>query len=106
MSATMVTLSALATGLASVGALLAYPLASVPGMAELSKPVHPQRKTWFARFREWMRGQRKVADLADLDDRLLRDIGLTRGVMLSESFRHAPRRSSPSEFDYPQLRRH
>lgn len=106
MSATMVTLSALATGLASVGALLAYPLASAPGMAELSKPVRPQRKTWLSRFAEWMRGQRKVADLADLDDRLLRDIGLTRGVMLSESFRQAPRRSSPSEFDYPPLRRH
>ena len=106
MSATMVTLSALGTGLASVGALLAYPLASAPGVAEISTPVRPQRKTGIARFREWMRGQRKVADLADLDDRLLRDIGLSRGLMLSDSFRHAPRRSSPCEFDYPQLRRH
>ena len=106
MSATMVTLSALGTGLASIGALLAYPLASAPGVAEISTPVRPQRKTGIARFREWMRGQRKVADLADLDDRLLRDIGLSRGLMLSDSFRHAPRRSSPCEFDYPQLRRH
>ena len=106
MSATMVTLSALGTGLASVGALLAYPLASAPGIEEISEPVRPQRKPWFARLREWMRGQRKIADLADLDDRLLRDIGLTRGVMLSGTFRHAPRRSSPCEFDYPQLRRH
>ena len=106
MSATMVTLSALATGLASVGALLAYPLASAPGMAEISTPLPLRRKSWVGRFSDWLRGQRKVADLADLDDRLLRDIGLTRGVMLSDSFRHAPRRSSPSEFDYPQLRRH
>lgn len=106
MSATMVTLSALATGLASVGALLAYPLASAPGVAELARPVPSQRKSWVGRFREWMSGQRRVADLADLDDRLLRDIGLSRGLMMSESFRHAPRRSSPSEFDYPQLRRH
>lgn len=106
MSATMVTLSALATGLASVGALLAYPLASAPGVEELSTPVASPRKSWAGRFGAWMRGQRKVADLADLDDRLLRDIGLTRGVMLSESFRQAPRRSSPSEFDYPPLRRH
>ncbi len=106
MSATMVTLSALATGLASVGALLAYPLASATGAARISMPVPSQRKSWAGRFRDWMRGQRKVADLADLDDRLLRDIGLARGVMLSDSFRHAPRRSSPCEFDYPQLRRH
>ena len=106
MSATMVTLSALVTGLASVGALLAYPLASAPGVAEIGAPVRPQRKSWVGRFREWLSGQRRVADLADLDDRLLRDIGLSRGLMLSESFRHAPRRSTPSEFDYPQLRRH
>jgi uncharacterized protein YjiS (DUF1127 family) len=106
MSATIVTVSALATGLASVSALLAYPLASAPGVAELGRAVPSQRKSWVARFRDWMRGQRKVADLADLDDRLLRDIGLTRGVMLSESFRQVPRRSSPSEFDYPPLRRH
>jgi uncharacterized protein YjiS (DUF1127 family) len=106
MSATMATLSALATGLASVGALLAYPLASAPGIADLAKPVARQRKSLVGRLRDWVRGQRRIADLADLDDRLLRDIGLTRGVMLSESFRHAPRRSSPSEFDYPQLRRH
>lgn len=106
MSATMVTLSALATGLASAGALLAYPLASAPGTAELNRAVPTPRKSWLAQLRDWMRGQRKVADLADLDDRLLRDIGLTRGVMLSENFRQAPRRSSPSEFDYPPLRRH
>ncbi|MFO0991809.1 MAG: DUF1127 domain-containing protein [Hyphomicrobiales bacterium] len=106
MSATMVTMSALATGLASVGALLAFPLASAPGVAEIGAPVRQQRKSWVGRFREWMNGQRRVADLADLDDRLLRDIGLSRGLMMSESFRHAPRRSTPSEFDYPQLRRH
>jgi uncharacterized protein YjiS (DUF1127 family) len=106
MSATMLTLSALATGLASAGALLAYPLASAPGVAEIGAPARPQRKTWLSRLRGWLRGQRRTADLADLDDRLLRDIGLTRGVMLPEGFRHAPRRSSPSEFDYPQLRRH
>lgn len=106
MSATMVTLSALATGLASVGALLAYPLASASDVAVVSVPARPQRKSWLGQFGAWMRGQRKIADLADLDDRLLRDIGLTRGVMISEGFRHAPRRSSPCEFDYPQLRRH
>lgn len=102
----MVTLSALATGLASVGALLAYPLASAPGMAVEETPARPKRTSWLARVGSWIIRQRKVADLADLDDRMLRDIGLTRGVLLSESFRHAPSRSTPSEFDLPQLRRH
>jgi len=105
MSAAMVTLSALATGLASVGALLAYPLASAPG-AVVAAPARPKRTNWLARLRGWMTRQRKVADLGDLDDRMLRDIGLTRGVLLSDGFRHAPRRSTPSEFDLPQLRRH
>jgi len=101
----MVTLTALATGLASVGALLAYPLASAPGVV-VATPARPKRTGWLARLRGWMTRQRKVADLADLDDRMLRDIGLTRGVLLSDGFRHAPRRSTASEFDLPQLRRH
>ena len=109
MSATMVTLTALATGLASVGALLAYPLASSPaggnveGMPSVMRATKP---SWFSRLREWMRQQRKVAELSDLDDRLLRDIGITRGIVMSENFRIAPRRSSPSEFDLPRLRNH
>ena len=61
MSATMITMSVLATGLASVGALLAYPLASAPGVAEIGAPVRPQRKSWVGRFRKWMSGQRRVA---------------------------------------------
>ena len=109
MSATMVTITALATGLASVGALLAYPLASSPagGIVEIMPRVEQtSRPGWFARLREWSRQQRKVAELSDLDDRLLRDIGITRGILLSENFRIAPRRTSPSEFDMPQLRSH
>jgi uncharacterized protein YjiS (DUF1127 family) len=109
MSATMVTITALATGLASVGALLAYPLASTQagGIAEVMPRVErTSRLGWFARLREWSRQQRKVAELSDLDDRMLRDIGITRGILLSENFRISPRRSSRSEFDMPQLRSH
>lgn len=109
MSATMVTLTALATGLASVGALLSYPLASAPeGEMAGSMPrlMQPAKPGWFTRLREWTRQQSKVAELSDLDDRLLRDIGITRGVLLSENFRISPRRSRPSEFDLPQLRSH
>ena len=106
MSAAMVSLTTLATGLASVGALLTYPLASAPGVAVAEVPARPKRASWLARLGGWMTEQRKAADLADLDDRLLRDIGLTRGVLLSESFRHTPSRSTPSEFDLPQLQRH
>jgi hypothetical protein len=108
MSATMVTITALATGLASVGALLAYPLASAPaGIAE-DVPGFEQttRLGWLTRMREWTRQQRKVAELSDLDDRMLRDIGITRGILLTENFRISPRRTSPSEFDLPQLRSH
>ena len=41
-----------------------------------------------ARLGEWLRRSRTRLDIADLDDRLLRDIGLTRLDALVESRKH------------------
>jgi uncharacterized protein YjiS (DUF1127 family) len=110
MSGSLATVTALATGLASVGALLAYPLASPPSnmvVAEsMQQKLAVRPRGLLGRFFDWIHRRRTMAELADLDDRLLRDIGLTRGVLHSESFRASPRRSFLSEFDFPELRRH
>lgn len=106
MSGTPVTISALGTGLASVGALLAYPLACAPTEVIAENSFRPVRRNWLLRLFDGFHRKRTLVELSDLDDRMLRDIGLARGILLTEHFRTIPRRSNSSEFDLPELHRH
>ena len=40
------------------------------------------------RFRRWRNFRRNVAELAAIDDRTLRDIGMSRTEILYEAWRH------------------
>jgi uncharacterized protein YjiS (DUF1127 family) len=49
--------------------------------------LHLPRAAWsltIAVLREWRRRSRERAELAQLDDRMLRDIGVSRGDVLAE----------------------
>ena len=50
-------------------------------------PVEPRRSV-LAMVREWMRRSRTRHEIAELDDHLLRDIGLTRYDAAVESNKH------------------
>lgn len=57
---------------------IALPFAAVPGAA--SQPVSALRRAVAAAM-AWQSHRRSVAALARLDDRLLRDVGLTRDML-------------------------
>jgi uncharacterized protein YjiS (DUF1127 family) len=93
MSNVMITLSAIAGGLASIAAVTGCSLAA-SGIAFVGAPpaveeqqVRPERKGILGRMigalgRSMRRGQ-TVEAMLSLDDHLLRDIGLTRGILVS-----------------------
>jgi uncharacterized protein YjiS (DUF1127 family) len=93
MSNVMVTLSAIASGLASIAAVTGYSLAA-SGIAFVGAPpaleeheVRPLRKgilgRTFGAFSRPMRRSQTIDAMLSLDDHLLRDIGLTRGILVS-----------------------
>ena len=93
MSNVMVTLSAIASGLASIAAVAGYALAT-PGIAFVGAPpaldqqeIRPPARGRLARllgvFGRSLRRHQTIEAMLSLDDHLLRDIGLTRGILVS-----------------------
>lgn len=89
-------LTALATGLASVAIVAGYHLllpapevafvGASPMRAAMGKPMAPRINPFEAiagAFKRWRRQKKAIDTMLSLDDHLLRDIGLTRGIMIS-----------------------
>jgi uncharacterized protein YjiS (DUF1127 family) len=92
MSAFMMTTTAIATGLASIGAVIALSLvtpaaASSDGRTRLNDfPAKGESPRLADRIMAAVRRERTRAQLTRLDDRMLRDIGLTRSMLTAAEF--------------------
>jgi uncharacterized protein YjiS (DUF1127 family) len=115
MSNVMITLSAISSGLASIAAVAGYGLAA-PGIAFVGAPptleeqeVRPARTSIVGRIvgslGRSMRRHRTIEGMLSLDDHLLRDIGLTRGILVSIASADGRPRGLYSDMIQHRLRR-